>query len=333
MRVLSPALAAIFLFLSGGAAWGEAEDDPLSAQRAETVRRHGLDPSSSLESRIKDAPTTVLEMLKKLGRPLPMAHVLTVGERLKLSAAFEALPPLHRRVLRQRLRSVSFLDGMPNTALTLTVDPDEPYRLFDITIRAGILNEDISHWLTWKERTCFEAAGSSLSVSIEAGTLDAILYVLLHEVTHVVDSSLQITPAPRPGAQPAANDPINLFTDGVWSERSVHSPRYRDPLLERIPFRARAGPLPIGQAESVYGALRRTPFVSLYGSSNWHDDLAEYLALYHLTETLKQPYRIIISKEGKQIFVYEPMKSDLVRSRISVINQFYSNQDQLPAVK
>ena len=48
----------------------------------------------------------------------PTAHALTAVERHKLSAAFAALPPLHRRVLGERLRSVSFLDGMPNTALT-----------------------------------------------------------------------------------------------------------------------------------------------------------------------------------------------------------------------
>jgi hypothetical protein len=30
-------------------------------------------------------------------------------------------------------------------------------------------------WLTWKIRTCFEAVGSTLSVNVEAGKLDAIV--------------------------------------------------------------------------------------------------------------------------------------------------------------
>src|SRR5262249_30209770 len=159
-------------------------------------------------------------------------------ERRQLSGAFAVLPPLHRRVLGERLRSVSFLDGMPNTALTSTVNPEEPYRLFDITIRAAILRQDVSDWLTEKERSCFDAAGSRLSVSIKAGKLDAIVYALLHEATHVVDSCLRITPASRFGRKTAVDATANAFTEGVWSESELPSPRYRDPLLERIKFRA-----------------------------------------------------------------------------------------------
>jgi hypothetical protein len=262
-------------------------------------------------------------MFEEAGGAAPTAHALTAAERRKLSAAFAALPPLHRRVLGERLRSVSFLDGMPNTALTSTVNPDEPYRLFDITIRAGVLREDVSEWLTWKERTCFEVAGSPLSVAVEAGKLDAIVYVLLHEATHVVDSCLRIAPAIPSGDQPAGGAPASAFTEGVWSGRTTPSPRYRDPLLERVRFRAGGQTLAIDQADSVYASLRRTPFVSLYGSSNWYDDLAEYVTLYHLTEVLGQPYRIVIRKEGKEAFAYEPMKSDVVRGRVDQMKRFY----------
>ena len=88
------------------------------------------------------------------------------------------------------------------------VNADEPYRLFDITFRAGVLGEDVSTFLTQKERTCFDTASSALSVSIEAGTTDAIAYVLLHEATHIVDSSLRLTPVARPGDKPADGDAV-----------------------------------------------------------------------------------------------------------------------------
>jgi hypothetical protein len=302
-----------------------ADDVPSPAQRADAVRRHGLDPTSSLGSRIKETPATVLKMFEEAGEAVPTAHALTEAERRKLSAAFATLPPLHRRVLGDRLRSVSFLDGMPNTALTSPVNPDEPYRLFHITIRAGILREDVSEWMTWKERSCFEAAGSPLSVAVEAGKLDAILYVLLHETTHVVDACLRITPAIPSGDPPAGDAPASAFTEGVWTGRLTPSPRYRDPLLERVRYRAGGKTFAIDQAEAVYTSLGRTPFVSLYGSSNWYDDLAEYLALYHLTEVLKQPYRIVVRKEGKEAFAYEPMKSDVVRGRVGQMKRFYED--------
>lgn len=174
----------ILLACCVGAAQGIA-DEQSPAERADALHHHGLDPVSSLESRVTQTPATVLKMFTEAGQPTPTAHTLTAVEQRKLSTAFATLPPLHRRILGERLRSVSFLDGMPNTALTSTVNPEEPYRLFDITIRAAVLGEDVSEFLTQKERTCFDTTGSSLSVSIETGQLDAIVYVLLHEATHV----------------------------------------------------------------------------------------------------------------------------------------------------
>jgi len=292
-------------------------------QRADALRTHGLDPASSLESRVKAAPATVLKMFADAGMAAPTPHALTAAERRQLSGAFAALPPLHRRMLGERLRSVSFLDGMPNTALTSTVNPDEPYRLFDITIRASVLGETVSEFLTAKERTCFDTAGSSLSVSIEAGTLDALVYVLIHEATHVVDSSLRITPGARPGDKPGTAPPATAFTEGVWSDRTIIAPPYRDPLLERVKFRAGGEMMPIDRAATVYEALRRTPFASLYGSSNWHDDVAESVTWYHLTERIRQPYRIVIRDKGKEVFAYEPLKSPIVRSRFDQMGRFY----------
>ena len=294
------------------------------AQRAETLANYGFDPSTALESRIRETPAAVLKAFKDVGAK-PTAHVLTAVERQKVSRAFAALPPLSHRILRERLRSFSFLDGMPNTALTSTINPDEPYKLFDITIRAGILNEDVSKFLTQKERTCFETANSSLNVFIQGGTLDAIVYVLLHEATHIVDGSLQIMTERGLGDR-QDKSPASSFTKDVWSGRTTLAPQYRNTLLESIIFRADGKVLSVDQAEAVYKALSRTPFVSLYGSNNWHDDLAEVVTWYHLTVKLKQPYRIEIRKKGQVIFVYEPTKSRLVRSRFDQIKRFYESE-------
>jgi hypothetical protein len=323
MRVSSLFIAGLLLSLFGVSALGQANDAPPAAQRAEVARRYGLDPTSSLDSRVRETSAAVLKMFEGLGGPAPTAHALTQEERRQLAAAFAALPPLHRRILSERLRSVNFLDGMPNTALTSTVNPGEPFPLLDITIRAAILHQNVSEWLTEKERTCFDAVGSPLSVSIEAGKRDALVYVLLHEATHIVDASLKITPTPLFGEQPAGVTPPTAFTDGIWSERTIPAAPYRDPLRERVRFYIGGERLAIAQATLVYESLRRTPFASLYGSCNWHDDLAEYVAVYHWTHVLKQPYRIVIRKEGKEIFVYEPMKSALVRSRVDQMERFY----------
>jgi hypothetical protein len=325
MRLPLLLVAGLLLSRFGEAAQGQASDGPPVAQQAETLRLNRLDPASPLESRVLETPASVLEMFAEEGRPTPTAHDLTEEEKHKLAAAFAVLPPLHRRILRERLQSVSFLDGMPNTALTSPVNPDDPYRLFHITIRAAILRQNASEWLTEKERSIFNATGSPLSVSIEAGKRDAIVYVLLHEATHIVDFCLGMTTLPV-GKQGAGDPPPGAFSKGIWTDRTTPAPPYRDPLRERVRFRPGGEILPIDQAEAVYRSLRRTPFVSLYAGSNWYDDLAEYLAVYHWTQVLKQPFRIAIRENGKIIFVYEPMKSAVVRERIGQIKPFYSQR-------
>ncbi len=289
-------------------------------QRAETLQRYGIDPTSSLESRIGPPSPRFIKMFTDEGAPRPTAHDLTPEERRQVLAAFSALTPLHRRVLSTRLRSISFADGMPNTALTVTVNPGEPYEVFDIIFRAGILQENISEILTQKERTCFDAAGSAMNVYIDGGKLDAIIYALLHEATHVVDGSLGMI---KDSNSIPAGSNGGPFTSGVWSDRTTPVPQYRTALLEDIHYRG--GKIRnMNEAQNIYDALRKTPFVSLYGSSNWYDDLAELVTWYHLTQKMKQPYHLEIRRGAEVLYSYSPMDSTLVQSRFEQITQFYA---------
>ena len=278
-----------------------------------------VDPASTLESRVGDTDPSVLKMFADAGMPTPRAHVLTDGERQSLNRAFAALPPKHQRVLRERLRRISILDGMPNTALTSTVDTEAGTPLYDLTIRAGVLQESVSEFLTAKERTCFDFTGSSRTVVVEAGTLDAIVYVLLHEATHMVDGAMGLTPRPDPIA--AGN--AQVLTTGVWTDRLTVASPYASLLLDGLTYRRGGRPVPASDAEEVYGALRRTPFASLYGSSNWHDDVAELAAWHHLTSRMGQPYRIVVREGSKDVFAYEPMASALVQSRLPLLDPLY----------
>src|SRR5262245_18939429 len=121
MRVFLQFTACCLFGVLGSSALGLTDDDSSPSVRADTWRRHQLDWNLSPESRVKDTPATVLKMFTEDGGTAPTAHSLTADERRRLSAAYKALPPLHRRIVGERLRCVSFLDGMPNTALTSTV--------------------------------------------------------------------------------------------------------------------------------------------------------------------------------------------------------------------
>jgi hypothetical protein len=71
-----------------------------------------FDTSIALGSRIVEAPASVIQRFVDAHLPAPVRHTLTAAERSKVVNALNALPPLPRRALTQRLRSISFLDGI-----------------------------------------------------------------------------------------------------------------------------------------------------------------------------------------------------------------------------
>jgi hypothetical protein len=85
-------------------------------QKSQIQHKYGLDPATSLPTRIRETPAGVVKMFEDAGMS-PRQHQLSSAELLKVEKAFAILPPLHQRVLKEHLRSISFLDNMPNTAL------------------------------------------------------------------------------------------------------------------------------------------------------------------------------------------------------------------------
>ncbi|QRR04148.1 hypothetical protein HWI92_10800 [Dyadobacter sandarakinus] len=249
----------------------------------------------------------------------PVNHILTKAENERVSKAFALLPPLHQRILRDHLFSISFMDNMPNTALTSPVDSVGGKKMFNITFRAGILNETISEWATWKENSCFKPDDTHYKVHVEAGTMDAFLYVLLHESTHVLDAMIQITPHYSENDSIIAPTP---FTKEIWRLSNVPEPPFVDSLLEQTRFRS-GKPVSNTLAPEVYARLSKTPFPSLYATAAWSEDIAELATIYHMTSRLKQPYYIVVTRNNVEVARFEPMKNALVRSRLSQLSTFY----------
>lgn len=287
-----------------------------------TQHKYGLDAARPLKDRVTQTPTDILQKFKEAGMS-PTEHTVTDAEKEKIAAAFAMLPPLHQRILKERLKSISFLDNMPNTALTSAINYEEPYNLYHITFRAGILQETISQWLTWKENTGFDTAHSAFRVHMEGGQMNALVYILLHETTHVLDGALGIAGGKPEGRllEPAA---VPDFAAGIWEEkeRNVLLPALRDGLLQQISYRT-GKRLPIDSAIAVYHALQKKPFVSLYGSCARSEDLAEYVTVYHLTKVLKQPFALVVTQNDKKIFEYLPMQSAVVQARAGHMKYYY----------
>ena len=303
----------------------EADKASTDSQITATQLQFGLDANQPLIQRVGGTPESVLAIFRNAGMS-PKSYSLNEQDRQKLSEAISILPPMHQAVLKQRLRTISLVTDMPNTALTSAVNQDDSNCLFDITIRAAILKQSAAEWLVEKESSCFNVVNSSFCLRADVGNITAIQYVLLHEATHIVDAALEITPSfrSRPGAVLLEN--VTPFTATVWEDARTPARRYQDEGLMAIRFRPGGRVLEASKMKGLYEALAQTPFVSLYGSAAQTEDLAEYLTIYHLTQELHQPYRIHVYDGEKRIFTHDPMASELTKRRFELMKQFYDSE-------
>ncbi|HEY0264565.1 MAG TPA: hypothetical protein VGC07_08575 [Granulicella sp.] len=199
-------------------------------------------------------------------------------------------------------------------------EPGTGLPVFNIVLRAGLLHENISEFLTRKERSYYTADGD-VSISIEAGSLPAVLYVLLHESVHVLDISNRLGEEGMPKL--FTDRPADLLINGIWESSNTKVPAYQSPLFKMSWF-GDGKSAPIGAAEPTYRMLAQTPFVSSYGSSNWHEDVAELAACYYLTQKLDQPYRIVLKRGNELVYSLSPMDGALVRARFPQITSLFN---------
>jgi hypothetical protein len=301
-----------------------------STQLTTVQDRYGLDPDVPLIGRLGEPPDSVLTIFREAGMS-PKSYSPNTEDQQKILAALRILPPLHQKVLTQRLRTISLLSDMPNTALTSAVNSDEPDTLFDITIRAAILSQSAAEWIAGKESSCFNWKESAFTLRADVGEITAIQYVLLHEATHIVDATLEITPSLTRVPNGVLPDTATPFTRDVWDDARTPVIRYRDAGLMAIRFRPGGKVVDASTMRGLYEALARTPFVTLYGSSARTEDLAEFLTVYHLTQKLHQPFRITIHNGPEEVFAHSPMTSETVRSRFDLMRHFYEPEDGEPS--
>jgi hypothetical protein len=288
---------------------------------AQDLVRFGVDPASSLESRFGEVPAQSIERFARFSKVTITNHAATPDDRRRVVAALSLLTPLQRRVAQEHLRSISFADNLPANAQTSRVTC-EGCVAFDLIISSQVLKETISEFATRKERTLFDTSGSTLNVSVVAGSRSAVDFIVLHELTHVVDHTLKLMPQAMPGYA-IPEDMHTPFSRGVWAEGTKPVAAYAGPLLANVAFKT-GSPMRIEQAQALYEELKKTPFPSVYASTVNIEDIAELVALSELTGKQHQPWRIEIRDGAKLVYSYEPMKNPLVRARLLLLERFRS---------
>lgn len=266
------------------------------------------DTAAVLRARVGPPHEETVAAYREAGATDAAAHEISEAEWALVEQAIADLPPLHRRVLEQRLARLSFIDAPSSggTALTRSFDGPDGEPRFDITLRADVLDKSLREFLTGKEQMLFTDDGSGYSVHVLAGEMPALTYLLLHEATHVVDRTFSLSTERRPFRR-------------LWGDyRTLAAPHASGP-LGVTPFR-RGPRLPVSQAPALYRALAGSPFASLYSTASSGEDLAELSAWSQLSDRFHVPVTIEIrNATGESILTVEPLASPAVRSRLDAV--------------
>lgn len=291
-------LLALALVLAGCATTErQARVARLREQPSRQLEAYDFSPGTPLAGRIGPAPAVVLDFLQALdGRVDYRAYDPDTAERELLTAQLDFLPLFYLPLFHERLLGIYLVENFQGSGYTDYVLARDGTMYTYIVINPATMHQTMSKWLTQKESTAFISGDTSPPVRLECGDLPASLYVLLHEGAHCVDYVRPVTPYVEPEVRGLSgpDTEVTPFTEGTWASYTQPDTQVAWPYAGKVHFYGFREPELRPQAASrIYGALdRQTPFMSLYSTMNWADDFADYLTFYHLTQKLKQPYRI-----------------------------------------
>jgi hypothetical protein len=251
----------------------------------------------------------------------------------QIATAIEILPPLHRKILRERLVEICFLQDFSSSAWADWLIDEQGDIYCVLAINHSVLQTNLSEWLTSRAGSCFFHDASGFDLCIDAGTEHTgFLGIFLHETTHIVDYVVNITPFVESSTYALAVKQEREFRDSYPFTEKIWEGPY-SPLVEvdlalgdSITFYGTAGgpKLGLSTAAELYAQLTNSAFVSLYASQSWSEDLAELALYYHLTEKLHQPYTVSIMKGNEIHTTFQPLDNPRVQARLPLLEMFYS---------
>jgi hypothetical protein len=268
-----------------------------------------------VEQRIGAAPPGLLTLLwlDVIAQGFPNApSASTVADDLlsDVRQAFAEIPaPVKRRLARQ-LAGIYFADDFGGTGFSDVIRDSKgtPVAAFVVLDPSVLRKRTANEWATWKENTPFKPDPRiALTATIEKPADDtrkqAIQYILLHELGHVLSVGSQVHPDWNLAPAKVPQTEQYPFFDLSWFIDRARS-RYVTRFDDRFPQRGEVvyyfgARIPASGMGAVYDALERTNFPTLYAATHPGDDFAESVASYVHVVMMGKPFEITISEDGR----------------------------------
>lgn len=339
------------------------EDDPIrNGIRQSQLRSHPVrsvqfwrqpDKPQARKTRIGPAPPELIEFLRLDNtfqgyseRPVPARENSEFIRDVEI--AVSNLPDSVRMITARMVVCIALIRDLGGGTgyMDVVADLDGSVAGGFIVLDEGALDRTANAWASWKEGSAFQpGAEQSLDVRIEKPENDtrinAIRYILLHELGHVIDAVLGVTQTDSGNNQnirsrgfyslswtdPAASQDMVLTGntlhsrfDEVWPEREI------------LAFYAfENSMLTLSDAVSIYQQLRQTNFPTLYAATSPMDDFAESFANYVHVVMDGRPYIIRLNQqEGSADLLGPCWDSPRCASKRLAVEHLLTRAAQLP---
>ena len=274
--------------------------------------------SRPVGERIGAAPAELIELLAldNVAHEYPnkpRASRLAPDFMADVRRAFEGIPVAVKALLGDKLAGIYFIDDIGGTGFTdEVVDAGGTPRLGFIVLDPTVLSSQKANaWATWKDNTPFKAVpGWSLEERIELDANDnrvnAIQYILLHELAHVLSIGGGFHPSWTPSPQEVPATPAYPYFDLSWR---ISGDKYASVFDAGFPRRQNVvfyfGPkLGADAMRDTYSDLERTNFPTLYAATHPADDFAEAFANYVHVVMMGRPFEVRIRHDGRVVKTY-----------------------------
>ena len=257
--------------------------------------------------------------------PVASNDEVAIGE---IKQALQTLPEAIQEKLKKKLAAIYLVQQLGGSAVANSIytnGPSSPEIAGFLALDTFALNKKANDWATWKDQSPFRDGTYSIRTTIANDSandrIHAYQFILLHELGHILAIGTDIHPS-WDTAGPLNSFPFSKLS---WKEKGDWYEHNGANQIPKTVFYATEQNKRSGdEILSIYEALEKTSFVTLYASTNPFDDFAETFATYVHSQLMQNPYRVEILKGNDVVKTFElcfgqprcKEKEDIVRAFI-----------------
>lgn len=264
-----------------------------------------------LNKRISIAPKNIIEYIRLDNQifnfqGIPKTVIKDPKFDKDFKDALDELPLSVKKQLEKYLIGIFFIKDLGSTGFSEHLYKDGKYYGGWLVFDQEVLSKlKANQWATWRVNTAFKPSDKyKLTLNIQNSknnnTRQAIQFILLHEIGHIIGSATKAHPNPN---KLDKEDPKNFpYSSISWLslKKSIYDKEFKNRKDFKL-YRFDNAKLELKESKELIKNLKNTDFPSLYGSDTFLEDYAESYAIYIHTQMMNKPYELTLYHDGKKI--------------------------------